>query len=317
MSNVLITGAAGFIGSNISDALLFAGHRVCAIDNLATGNKANLPIGKHPNLKFIEGTIADEDLINETFDSFKPDVVVHCAASYKNPQDYIEDVLTNVLGGVHIVQACKDFKVKRLIYFQTSLCYGLNPKQVPVPLTEPLNPHGSSYSLSKYLSEMYMELSGIDYVSFRLEHIMGERNVGGPIPVFWKRLTKGEKCFITDTKRSFVYIADLLSVVLQAITGVGRRGAYNIGSGVEYTIKEIYDSVSKALGKTGPFELVGKVANDAHTIVLDTSKTRKDFNWTPTVPFEDGVKKTVDYYNKHGLGDTFTHLDLSKFDVKK
>src|SRR5688572_19109955 len=141
---VLITGGAGFIGSHLADRLLAAGAEVCVIDNYATGRRDNL--APHKNLKVVEGTIADSAMVNQSFEDFRPTHVVHAAASYKDPDNWTEDSMTNVAGTANIVQAAKRAGTKRLIYFQTALCYGLRPLEQPITLTHPIRPDGSSYA---------------------------------------------------------------------------------------------------------------------------------------------------------------------------
>ena len=128
--NVLITGGAGFIGSHVADRLLERGDHVLVIDNYATGRRDNL--AHHPRLAIVEGTIADRELVERTFEDFRPDQVVHAAASYKDPENWREDSLTNVVGSANVVQAARRVRVNRLIYFQTALCYGLRPQEQPI-----------------------------------------------------------------------------------------------------------------------------------------------------------------------------------------
>lgn len=122
---VLITGGAGFIGSHLADRLLARGDEILVIDNLATGRRDN--VADHPKLRFVEGTIVDQALVNTLFDEFKPEYVVHAAASYKDPTNWYEDARTNAVGTANVVRASENAGVKRLIYFQTALCYGLHP----------------------------------------------------------------------------------------------------------------------------------------------------------------------------------------------
>ena len=218
---VLITGGAGFIGSHLADRLLAEGHQVLAIDNFATGRRDNL--ATHPHVTLVEGTIADQALVEKTFGSFGPEVVVHAAASYKNPDNWVEDVRTNVLGTVLVVKASQTAKVKRLIYFQTALCYGLHPLEQPITLNHPIRSLGSSYAISKTGGEQYMDLGGLDYISFRLANAYGPRNLSGPLPTFYQRLTTGKPCFVMDTRRDFVYISDLVDCVMKAIRARARR----------------------------------------------------------------------------------------------
>ncbi|MGH7228910.1 MAG: NAD-dependent epimerase/dehydratase family protein, partial [Nitrospiraceae bacterium] len=161
---VLITGGAGFIGSHLADHLLRRGAEVCVIDNYATSRRDNLT--PHPNLTVVEGSIADASLVERVFADTRPEKVVHAAASYKDPDDWTEDALTNVVGTANVVQAAQRQGVSRLIYFHTSLCYGLKPLEQPITLNHPVRPEGSSYAISKTAGEHYVMLSGLDSISF-------------------------------------------------------------------------------------------------------------------------------------------------------
>lgn len=305
---VLITGGAGFIGSHLADRLLARGDSVMVIDNYATGRRDNLT--PCPKLSVVEGTIADEKLVNDAFSSFGPDVVVHAAASYKDPEAWFEDVRTNVLGSAHIVRASQNAKVKRLVYFQTALCYGLVPLEQPITLNHQIRSTGSSYAISKTGGEQYVDLSGLDWVSFRLANAYGPRNLSGPLPTFYSRLTTGKACFVMDTRRDFIYIDDLVDCVMKAIGGMGRKGAYHISTGSDYAIKELYDATIKALAMKMEKDVEVRPRNpdDAPTILLDPTATQKDFSWKASVPLEVGVAKAIEYYKTHGISQTFTHL---------
>jgi UDP-glucose 4-epimerase len=305
---VLITGGAGFIGSHLADRLLAQGDSVMAVDNYATGRRDNLTA--NPKLTVVEGTIADEQLVNDAFTSFGPDVVVHAAASYKDPENWFEDVKTNVLGSAHVVRASQKAKVKRLVYFQTALCYGLQPLEQPITLTHQIRSTGSSYAISKTGGEQYVDLSGLDWVSFRLANAYGPRNLSGPLPTFYSRLTTGKACFVMDTRRDFIYVDDLVDCVMKAIDGKGRRGAYHISTGSDYAIKELYDATIKALAMKMEKDVEVRPRNpdDAATILLDPTATQNDFNWKASVPLEVGVAKAIAYYKTHGITQTFTHL---------
>ena len=241
---VLITGGSGFVGSHTADRLLADGHDVFVIDNFSTGRRDNLR--EHERLTVLEGTIADRELVDKAFTDFKPEIVVHAAASYKDPEAWEEDVDTNITGTINIVRASKAANVKRIIYFQTALCYGLHPIEQPITFNHPLYSGkyegGSSYAISKTGGEQYIELSGMDFVSFRLANAYGPRNISGPLPTFYSRLTAGKACFVMDTRRDFIYIQDLVDCVEKAVHGEGSRGYYHISTGSDYSIKELFDS---------------------------------------------------------------------------
>src|SRR5262245_16399263 len=241
---VFITGGSGQVGSTVADLMLARGDTVMSIDNFATGRRDNLV--QSPKLTQIENTIVNGALIDRLFSGFKPDVVVHTAASYKDPEDWSTDALVNAVGTANIAKACRTHKVERLIYFQTALCYGTKPIQQPIRLDHPLNPVNSSYAISKTAGENYVQFSGVDWVTFRLANVIGPRNVSGPLPIVYGRLSRGQKCFVTPARRDFCYAADLAKVVVQAANGRG-RGTYHFSSGKDVAIRELYDSVVKAM----------------------------------------------------------------------
>jgi UDP-glucose 4-epimerase len=309
---VLVTGGAGFVGSHLVDRLLARKDRVLVIDNYATGRRDNLT--SHPNLTIVEGTIADRGLVERAFGEFGPEQVVHAAASYKDPDNWTEDSLTNVVGTANVVQASKAARIRRLIYFQTALCYGLQPLEQPITLAHPLRPEGSSYAISKTAGEHYVQLGGLDWISFRLANAYGPRNLSGPLPTFYQRLSSDKPCFVMDTRRDFMFIDDLIEVVLRALDGRGRPGPYHVSSGSDVSIKELFDATLKALQikLDRPVEVRPRNPDDAYTILLDPSKTNADFAWRSTTPLETGVAAAIDWYKRFGIHQTFTHLKLGE-----
>jgi UDP-glucose 4-epimerase len=306
---VLITGGAGFIGSTLADRLLARGDEVVAIDNYATGRRDNLT--EQPKLAIVEGSIADEDVVAAAFaENGGPEIVIHAAAAYKDPEAWEEDVRTNVLGTVNVVRASEAAGVNRIIYFQTALCYGLKPLEQPITLTHPVRPEGSSYAISKTGGEQYLGLSSLDWISFRLANAYGPRNLSGPLPTFYSRLTQDKGVFVMDTRRDFIFVDDLVDCVLKAIDGKGDRGAYHISSGADYSIKELYDNTIKALDmpEKAEVEVRPRGEDDAATILLDPSKTEADFDWRITTPLEEGVRRAIEYYRDFGIEETYTHL---------
>ncbi len=309
---ILITGGAGFIGSHLAEALLAEGQTVFVIDNYSTGRRDNL--APQSRLTVLEGTIADTALVDRVFDEFKPEIVVHAAASYKDPEAWFEDAMTNIAGTINVVKASKRLGVRRFIYFQTSLCYGLQPLEQPITLTHPLYSGryggGSSYAISKTGGEQYIELGGFEFLSFRLANAYGPRSLSGPLPTFYHRLTTGKPCFVMDTRRDFIYIADLIEVVLKAVHGMGSKGYYHISSGSDFSIKELFDATVKALGTKldKDVEVRERGVDDVYTILLDPSKTNRDFQWKTTTPLEAGVRAAIEWYKIHGITQTYTHL---------
>jgi UDP-glucose 4-epimerase len=304
---VLITGGGGFVGSNLADRLLQQGHEILVIDNYATGRRDNLT--PREDVILVEDTIADAAAVDRAFDRFNPDHVVHAAASYKDPDNWAEDVRTNAEGTVNVVRAAQRAGVGRFVYFQTALCYGTQPIEQPITLGHPIRPD-SSYAISKTAGEQYIALSGLDFVSFRLANAYGPRNISGPLPTFFQRLTEGKPCFVMDTRRDFMYVDDLVDIVLRALDGEG-SGHYHVSSGSDFAIKELFDATVAALGieLEEPVEVRPRNPDDAYTILLDPSRTHEDFaGWRISTPLEEGVARTISYYREHGIGETYTHL---------
>ena len=304
----LVTGGAGFLGSHLTERLLSRGHSVVVLDSFATARRDTFaaPIA---NLELVEGSIADPHVVEGTFARARPDVVLHCAASYKDPDDWAEDGRTNVLGTIHVVKAALQAGVDRLIYLQTALCYGNRPVEQPVTLDHPLRPDGS-YAISKTAGERYVMGSGLDVQSFRLANMYGPRNLSGPVPTFFSRLSSGKACFAVNTRRDFVFVEDMVDVVARAAEGEGRRGVYHVSTGRDYSIRELYDAVAAAMGVDRAVEERERGADDAATILLDPSKTAAEFGWKASVPLREGVERAIAWYREHGVEQTYTHLRL-------
>ncbi len=313
---VLITGGAGFIGSALADRLLGKGYNVAVVDNFATGRRDNLV--PRPNLEILEGSITDQELMANFFSKVNPDVVVHAAASYKDPEAWVEDSATNVVGTSIIVNEAKNAEVERFIYFQTALCYGLHPEEQPIPIDHELRPRESSYAISKTAGENYLALSGLNWVSFRLANGYGPRNITGPLPTFFQRLSNGSSVFVMDTRRDFIFIEDLIDVVERAVDGEGEPGPYHVSSGSDVSIEDLLESTLKAMGieLDEPVEVRPRGEDDAFTILLDPSRTHDQFpGWEAKTPLQDGVDRAVGYYREFGIEETFTHLHMPDEDA--
>jgi len=304
---LFVTGGSGLVGSTIIDMLLARGDEVLAIGNFATGRRDNL--APHPRLRMVEDSIADPRIVNALIGDFRPEVVIHTAASYKDPDDWYGDALTNCVGSANVARASKDHKVGRLIYFQTALCYGTNPREQPITLSHPIDPVNSSYAISKTSGEHYIQHSGVDWLTFRLANAVGPRNVSGPLPIFFERLSQGKRCFVTEARRDFVFVEDLARIALRAADGTG-SGTYHFSSGRDVAIRELYDSVVRAmqLNDYPEPEIRPLGADEAPTILLDPTRTFRDFGELRFTPLDEIVAKTVAYYKEHGVQGGYTHL---------
>ena len=304
---VLITGGAGMVGSHVAEILESRGDEVILVDNFATGRKEHLVNIKSEH-KF-EDSIANEmfyETLSTRFSSI--DVIVHAAASFANGNDWSDHINSNVLGTALLTRLAEKFS-SRLIYFQTALCYGSNPTIQPVPLDYPRQPIASSYAISKTAGELYIEQSGIDFVTFRLANIVGPRNLSGPLPIFFKRITSGEKCIVANAKRDFIDVRNLASVVLQAVDGRG-NGAYHFSSGKDIEIIDLYRHVVSAMKLTDEpkFEYQENVAGGPPSILLDPTKTFSDFEMPVLNSINHTVADAITYYKEFGVTREVTHL---------
>jgi UDP-glucose 4-epimerase len=310
---VLITGGAGFIGTNLAEKLVAGGHQVLAIDNFATGRRENL--AGRDDVALVEGSIAEREVLDRAIADFGPDAIAHAAASYKDPDAWAEDARTNTLGTANVVESAKAAGIDRIVYFQTALCYGTMPLETPISLEHPIRPD-SSYAISKTGGEQYIQLSGIPYVSLRLANVYGPGNLSGPLPTFFQRLSEGKSCFVVDTRRDFVYVDDLLEVVIAALSGTG-EGVYHVSSGSDYSIKELFDAVVEAMGieLDEEVEVRPRPEEDAPSILLDPARTESDFDWKANVDLSTGVANAVAWYRENGVGATYTHLRAEELKV--
>jgi UDP-glucose 4-epimerase len=308
---VFVTGGAGQVGSTVIDMLLARGDQVVGIDNFSTGRRDNLT--PHANLRLVEDTITDAAVVDRLFAEFKPQVVIHTAASYKDPDDWGTDALVNAAGTAIIAKASKVHGVARLIYFQTALCYGTKPLQSPITLDHPIDPVNSSYAISKTAGEHYVQFSGVDWVTFRLANVIGERNVSGPLPIFFERLSAGKKCFVTPARRDFCYARDLARVVVRAADGTG-HGTYHFSSGKDVAIRELYDAVVGAM-KLNDYpepEIKPLDKDDAASILLDPSRTLADFGAIEFTPLAKIAEAAVERWKKEGVQGGYTHLKVAR-----
>jgi nucleoside-diphosphate-sugar epimerase len=304
---ILVTGGAGCLGSNLIEHWLPQGHDILVIDNFATGQRETLP-GGVPKLELVAGTIADRVLVDRIFAEFKPTHVVHSAAAYKDPDDWREDVATNVLGSVNVVSAARAAKVERFINFQTSLCYGA-PQGIPIPVDHACRPV-ASYGISKTAGEAYVATAGVPFVSVRLASVIGPRLTIGAIPTFYQRLKAGKSVFCTTAVRDFLAMSDFLSFMDVALKPGAPTGVFNLGPGRGHSIKDVLVAVATAIGVTvpDPIEIRPVAADDVETVVLDPSATTAAFGWRAKVSFEEAIAGVVRWYDAHGISAIHTHL---------
>jgi UDP-glucose 4-epimerase len=304
---ILITGGAGCLGSNLTERYLEAGQDVLILDNFATGHRGSLP-DSHPRMQVVEGSVCDRALVDRLFAEFKPSHVIHSAAAYKDPDDWLEDTRTNVEGTIHVAEAAKAAGVKRFVNFHTALGYG-RPEKLPIPVDAPARPF-TSYGISKQAGENFLAMSGMPFVSLRLANVTGPRLAIGPIPTFYTRLQAGKGCFCSKTIRDFIDMDDFFSIMDHVMAEGAPTGLFNVSTGTGHTIKDIFDIVVDHLKikLDAPVPEVEPGADDVAAVVLDPSATMATFGWKPRYNFEQTIRRMLAWYDINGVTAIYSHL---------
>jgi UDP-glucose 4-epimerase len=307
---LLITGGAGSLGTNIIEHFGSQCESILVIDNFATGKKAALLPAE--NLQVVEMSITERDKLDVLFSDFQPTHVIHSAASYKDPNDWQEDSLTNVVGTCNVVRAAEKNNVKRLINFQTALCYG-RPQQVPIPITHSTAPF-TSYGITKTAGEAFVLNADVSSTSFRLANVTGPRLAIGPIPTFYKRLKAGEDCSVSTTVRDFLDMSDFLSLVELALADDAPTGVFNVSTGEGHTIEEIFRLVAQHVGKPDaePVAINPPGPDDVAQVVLDPSETEAQYKWKANISFAETISRMLHWYDINGVTDIYSHLQEKK-----
>jgi UDP-glucose 4-epimerase len=301
----LVTGGAGFIGSHVVDGLLAAGNRVRVFDDLSTGQRTNLPAG----VEFVRGCVTDvKDL---TAAASGCAVVYHLAAMAsvaKSLEDPLACHAVCATGTLNALLAAKAAGARRVVYAASSSCYG--PADDPAGLSEdtPLRPL-SPYAAAKLAGEHYLEAFaasfGVETVRLRFFNIFGPRQradspYSGVIAIFVGLLTQGKTPVVHGDglqARDFVYVANAVQAVLKAgeVAGVSGK-VFNVGTGRSVTVLELANALNRVLGTSisptyGPARV-----GDVRFSLAKIDRIRAELGYDPIVSFEDGLRKTVDWY---------------------
>ncbi len=308
---VLVTGAAGFIGSHLVDRLVADGHRVTGLDDLSTGKLANLADArKHKGFGFHRFDITSSDL-PELMGRDRPDVVCHLAAQMdvrKSVADPLHDTRTNVLGTVNVLESCVRAGVQRVVFASSGgTVYG-EPTSLPVTERAGLRP-GSPYGAAKVAGEHYLEvyrtLHGLGGVSLRLGNVYGPRQdphgEAGVVALFARALTEGRTARIFGdgtSSRDYVYVDDVVDAVLRCLGGKGNGRRLNIGSGTATTVRELHRLVAEAAGAPDAPDFGPVRPGELQGIALDGGAARRTLDWEPAVGLRDGLAHTVEWIRK-------------------
>ena len=305
----LVTGGAGFIGSNLVDALLERGATVTVVDNISTGRRENLDGALAAGAKLAELDIRDGEALAGLAESERPDAVFHLAAQIdvrKSLADPAFDAAVNVGGTANVLEAARRAGAGRVVFSSTGgAIYGEGEgKQLPLDESAPIEPF-SAYGQSKYAGEgylaLYQRLYGLSSVSLRFGNIYGPRQdplgEAGVIAIFCGRLLGGERPTVFgDGKqtRDYIYVGDVVAAMLTAAESQA-SGPINIGTGVETDVLELAAQLA-ALGDRKDFEpeFADARPGEVQRISLDPGKAAREFEWRPRVGIEDGLRLTLD-----------------------
>ena len=302
---VLVTGGAGFIGSHLVDRLVQEGHEVIIVDNLATGKRRNI----NRAARFYKLDIQSWRL-ERVFRNERPNVVMHLAAQMdvrKSVEDPMFDAQVNILGTLNVLQQAVRHGVRKVVFSSSGGAIYGEQEMYPAPeshVTNPLSPYGLSKLCGEHYLSYYQRISGLQVVSLRYANVYGPRQdpegEAGVVAIFIQKLLNNEQAVINGNgrqTRDFVFVEDVVEANL-AMMGQETQGTYNVGTGVETSINDLFRILIQHTGSTckevhGP----AKKGEQARS-VIDSAKLRHELSWEPKTGLSEGLKKTVEYFRE-------------------
>lgn len=300
---VLVTGGAGFIGSHVVDRLILEGHEAVVVDNLVTGKRRNI----NRAARFYKMDVQSWRL-ERVFRNERPNVVMHLAAQMdvrKSVEDPMFDAQVNVLGTLNVLQQAVKHGVRKVIFSSSGgAIYG---EQETYPAAEnhvlkPLSPYGLSKLCGEQYLSYFQRVSGLQAVSLRYANVYGPRQdpegEAGVVAIFIQKMLNNEQAVINGNgrqTRDFVFVDDVVEANL-AVMGQETQGTFNVGTGVETSINDLFRILVQHTGSTckevhGP----AKKGEQARS-VIDSTKLRHEASWEPKADLSEGLKKTVEYF---------------------
>jgi UDP-glucose 4-epimerase len=314
MAKYLITGAAGFIGSSLVRSLLERGEQVRGIDNFSTGRRENLA-EVLKQIDFREADILDLDAMHTACKGV--DYVLHQAAIPSVPKSVLDPLgsnRANIDGTVNVLVAARDAKVRRVVYAASSSAYGDTPT---LPKREAMNPNPiSPYAVAKLASELYMisfyRCYGLETVCLRYFNIFGPRQdpsspYSGVLAKFSMQMLRGDQPTIFgdgETSRDFTYIDNAVSANLLACTAPAAECAgrmFNCATGRRTTLNQTFEALKELTGYKGSVNYAAERSGDIKHSLADITLAQKHLGYKVLVNFEDGLRRTVEWYKKGQL----------------
>jgi UDP-glucose 4-epimerase len=300
---VLVTGGAGFIGSNVVDRFVALGHEVAVFDNLSSGRREFVPSAA----RLIVGDLADAAAIERCVAEFRPEIVDHHAAQIdvrRSVDDPIFDARTNVLGGLGLLQSCTRHGVKKFVYASTGGALYGEGRTLPATEDHPINPE-SPYGVSKHTLEHYLYLwkllHGLDYTVLRYPNVFGPRQnphgEAGVNAIFIGLMLGGKRPKIFGTGeqvRDYLYVADVVEANVLALDRASGE-MLNLGTGVGTSVNDIVRELNVILGtRLDPIYEAAR-PGEVQRIYLDAARAARALGWKPRTSFHDGLVKTVEW----------------------
>ena len=302
----LVTGGAGFIGSNLVDALIERGDEVTVVDNLTTGKRENIEQALGAGAKLVEADMRDGDAMKDLAAQAQPEVVFHLGAQIdvrRSVADPAFDASVNVIGTINMLAAAHDAGARRFVNSSTGGAIYGEGRQIPAPESHPQEPE-AGYGQSKLAAEGYCDLfrrlHSFSTVSLRYGNVYGPRQdplgEAGVVAIFCGKLLDGEQPLVFgDGKqtRDYVYVGDVVSANLAAASS-DAGGAFNVGLGVESTVLDIVEILGR-LGGRDNFqpEHAPERKGEIRRIAIDPSRAREELGWEANVHLEEGLERTL------------------------
>ena len=303
MKKAVVTGGAGFIGSHIVDGLIAAEYQVAVIDNLSSGSKENL----NPRAELFEVDIRTEEA-RRIIEKVRPGAVVHTAAQIsvrESMRDPLFDVEVNVAGLVNLLCACRDSVKPHFVFLSTGGAIYGEQDTFPAAEDHPVRPN-SIYGQSKRVGEIYLEFwareLGLSFTALRLANVYGPRQnphgEAGVVAIFNQYLLSGKQPLIYgsgEQTRDFVYVKDVAAAALAVITQ-GIPGIFNIGTGKETSVNQLYSEIAAALESKVSAAFAPKKEGEQMRSCIDASCAKRTFGWVPSRRLADGIRETCDWF---------------------
>jgi UDP-glucose 4-epimerase len=303
---ILVTGGAGFVGSNLSDALIAAGHSVLVMDNLSRGCRQNVP-AKAEFAKIDVTTPEAERVVAD----YAPEALLHFAAQIDvraSVGDPAFDAQSNVVATVRLLSAAVRAKTRTFILASSGGAIYGEQETFPAAESHPTRPE-SPYGLSKLCGELYCDYfvrtTPVRTVALRFGNIYGPRQdphgEAGVVAIFAQKMLRGEVPTVNGDggqTRDYVFVDDVVAATVASLTNSQARGAYNIGTGIETDVNTLARQIQLAVGYKGEIRHGPAKPGEQRRSALDARRAKDELGWRPTVDFHDGVRRTVAWFRK-------------------